>query len=144
LELAAVLLRVLEQVRRRYRFVVVGYVIMPEHVHLLFTEPERGNPSVMQAKARICPALPCAAAQESVLKQLSVWSGPVDCGRIWQPRFYDFVFSDKKRIQKLRYIPRNPVKRWMVLEPDQWAWSSYRHYVYGKAGLVLVNEPRRA
>jgi REP element-mobilizing transposase RayT len=33
---------VLEQVRRRYRFVVVGYVVMPEHVHLLISEPERG------------------------------------------------------------------------------------------------------
>lgn len=44
------LLEVLEGVRRRYRFVVVGYVVMPEHVHLLLSEPERGNPSkVMQA-----------------------------------------------------------------------------------------------
>jgi REP-associated tyrosine transposase len=40
-------LEVLEQVRRRYRFVVVGYVVMPEHVHLLFSEPERGDPSVV-------------------------------------------------------------------------------------------------
>jgi len=29
------LLTVLEQVRKRYQFVVVGYVIMPEHIHLL-------------------------------------------------------------------------------------------------------------
>lgn len=43
-------LRVLERVRRRYRFVVVGYVVMPEHIHLLLSEPERSNPSVvMQA-----------------------------------------------------------------------------------------------
>jgi putative transposase len=43
-------LEVLERVRRRYHFVVVGYVVMLEHVHLLFSEPERGNPSVvMQA-----------------------------------------------------------------------------------------------
>jgi REP element-mobilizing transposase RayT len=42
---------VLEQVRRRYHLVVAGYVVMPEHVHLLFGEPERGNPSVvMQAQ----------------------------------------------------------------------------------------------
>jgi putative transposase len=40
-------LEVMEQVRRRYRFVVVGYVVMPEHVHLLFSEPERGDPSVV-------------------------------------------------------------------------------------------------
>jgi REP-associated tyrosine transposase len=39
----------LEQVRRQYRFVVVSYVVMPEHVHLLLSEPERGDPStVMQ------------------------------------------------------------------------------------------------
>jgi len=42
-------LEILEQVRRRYTFVVVGYVVMPEHFHLLISEPERGNPStVMQ------------------------------------------------------------------------------------------------
>src|SRR6266704_5162349 len=39
--------RVLEQVRQRYQFVVVGYVFMPEHVHLLISEPEKGNPSVV-------------------------------------------------------------------------------------------------
>jgi putative transposase len=34
-------LRVLEQVRRRYQFTVAGYVVMPEHVHLLLSEPQR-------------------------------------------------------------------------------------------------------
>jgi putative transposase len=34
-------LEVMERVRRRYGFVVVGYVVMPDHVHLLFSEPER-------------------------------------------------------------------------------------------------------
>jgi REP element-mobilizing transposase RayT len=37
----------MEQVRRRYRFAVAGYVVMPDHVHLLFSEPERGGPSVV-------------------------------------------------------------------------------------------------
>jgi putative transposase len=44
----------------------------------------------------------------------------------------------------LRYIHRNPVKRGLVLEPDQWPWRSYRHYAYDEAGVVVVNEPRRA
>ena len=43
-------LTVLERVRRRYRIVVIGYVVMPEHFHLLISEPQVGNPSVvMQA-----------------------------------------------------------------------------------------------
>jgi putative transposase len=40
-------LRVLEQARRRYDFAVLGYVVMPEHVHLLLTMPSRGDPSVV-------------------------------------------------------------------------------------------------
>jgi len=54
------------------------------------------------------------------------------------------VFSDKKRVEKLRYMHRNPVKRGLVLEPEQWPWSSYRSYAYGETGPVLVNEPRSA
>ena len=34
-------LKVLEQARRRYRFTVVGYVVMPEHIHLLISEPDQ-------------------------------------------------------------------------------------------------------
>ena len=37
-------LEIFEQVRERYSFVVVGYVVMPEHIHLLISEPDRGSP----------------------------------------------------------------------------------------------------
>src|ERR1022692_5076386 len=52
-------LSVVEQTRKRYRFVVVGYVVMPEHIHLLLSEPEVGTPStVMQVlKQRTARAL---------------------------------------------------------------------------------------
>jgi len=53
-------------------------------------------------------------------------------------------FGPRTRVEKLRYIHRNPVKRGLVLEPDQWAWSSFRWYARGERGLVLVNEQRRA
>src|SRR2546430_7700125 len=42
-------LEILEQVRTRYNFVVVGYVVMPEHFHLMLSEPAQGTLStVMQ------------------------------------------------------------------------------------------------
>ena len=48
-----VFLRVLEQVRKYYRFRILGYVVMPEHFHLLMSEPQRGDPSkVMHALKR--------------------------------------------------------------------------------------------
>ena len=47
-------LTVLELMRERYRFGVVGYVVMPEHVHLLISEPQIGDPStVVQAASLI-------------------------------------------------------------------------------------------
>ncbi|HEV2732804.1 MAG TPA: transposase, partial [Terriglobales bacterium] len=107
-------LQVLEQGRRRYHFVVLGYVVMPEHVHLLLSEPERGNPSaVLQAiKQGSARRLLSRLRKAQPPQHRSLWIGPVGRGRIWQPRFYDFVvFSEKKRAEKLRYMHRNPVKR---------------------------------
>ena len=47
-------------------------------------------------------------------------------------------------MEKLRYMHRNPVKRGLVAEPQQWDWSSYRHYADGERGIVLVNEEQKA
>ena len=63
----------------------------------------------------------------------------------WQRRFYDFVvWTQRKRVEKLRYMHRNPVKRGLVLAPEQWAWSSFRYYAYDEAGPVLVDEKQPA
>jgi putative transposase len=134
------LLEVLEHVRRRYHFVVVGYVVMPEHVHLLLSEPERGNPStVMQAikqgfARRILGRLRSRTAPERHRE-----SDGED--HIWQRRFYDFVlWTAQKRQEKLHYIHQNPVARGLVDKPEQWRWSSARYYLLGERGPVLVNE----
>ena len=137
-------LQVLEQVRQRYRFVVAEYVVMPEHIHLLIGEPQRGDPSlVMKAvKQGFARRLLARLRRTMDSNQLSLWQVAVEHGRIWESRFYDFgVFSEHKRVEKLRYIHRNPVKRGLVLEPQDWAWSSFRHYAYDESGLVVVNEP---
>jgi len=60
---------------------------------------------------------------------------------IWQKRFYDFnVWSNRKHVEKLRYMHRNPVKRGLVESPELWRWSSYCAYAFGEAGPVKVNE----
>jgi len=45
-------LEVMEQTGKRHHFVVVGYVVMSEHVHLLFREPERGKPSLVLLRSK--------------------------------------------------------------------------------------------
>ena len=60
---------------------------------------------------------------------------------IWQRRFYDFnVWTEKKRIEKIRYMHDNPVKRGLVEEPEQWVWSSFRQYFLGERGPVVIND----
>ncbi|MGH9530563.1 MAG: hypothetical protein ACRD2S_11680 [Terriglobales bacterium] len=70
---------------------------------------------------------------------------PLEEGHGWQHRFYDFVeFTEKKRIEKLRYMHRNPVKRGLVLKPGQWKWSSFRHYANDEREPVLVEARKKA
>lgn len=113
----------LEAARRRYGFYVLGYVVMPEHVHLLVSESER--------------AILATAVQ--AMKQ-SVARRRVSGGEhFWQARYYDFnVWSEDKRIEKLRYMHRNPVKRGLVPRPEDWEWSSFRHYATGEVGVVEI------
>ena len=134
-------LALLEQVRTRYRFVVVGYVVMPEHIHLLISEPEVGSPSkVMQVlKQRTARALLPKRKRRNPL-QRDLFGNGAQPRAFWQARFYDFnVWTTRKRVEKLRYMHRNPVKRGLVESPEQWAWSSYRFYSLDEAGPVRVN-----
>jgi putative transposase len=68
--------------------------------------------------------------------KLSVQSGQRP---FWQARYYDFnVHNEEKRVKKLRYMHRNPVKRGLVAKPAHWAWSSFRHHATGAEGAVEI------
>jgi putative transposase len=136
--------KVLEQVRQKYRLVVVGYVVMPEHFHLLIREPERANPSVVIQALKLGVARRILASRQRQQRrqrnQPWLWQDTVS-NRMWQARFYDFnVWSGRKRVEKVRYIHRNPVRRGLVERPEQWRWSSFRAYAFGEAGGVRVND----
>jgi REP element-mobilizing transposase RayT len=74
-------------------------------------------------------------------RQRNLFADEAQCRAFWQARFYDFnVWTTRKRVEKLRYMHRNPVKRGLVNSPEQWRWSSYRFYLLGEGGPVRVNE----
>ena len=111
----------LERMLQKYGYFIAGYVVMPEHVHLLISEPEEG------ILARTLQAIKLSVAVRRNERPF------------WQRRYYDFnVFSDKKRIEKLRYIHRNPVTRGLVKRPEDWAWSSFCHYADGAETIVEI------
>ena len=133
------------EVRREYEFKLVGYVVMPEHVHLLISEPRRGNPSIVlkMLKQRVSRRLR-ARPRRSVPADQGRFAFARFPGRLpqfWQRRFYDFnVWSRKKKIEKLNYMHMNPVKRGLVGNPKDWPWSSCAFY-QGSGDILIGIDP---
>ena len=116
--------QILEQARRQQKLCIAAYVLMPEPIHLLTDEPAVGT----------------LATFLQIFKQLT--SRQLKSGeqqQFWQRRYYDFnVHSEEKRIEKIRYIHRNPVKRGLVTRPEDYRWSSFNHYATGEIGPIEI------
>ncbi len=111
---------------------VYGYVVMPEHVHLLLNEPQRGT---------LADAL--KSLKQGVSRRLIG-----DAEHFWQKRYYDFnIRNERQFVEKLRYIHRNPppatgswkpVKSGLCEHAEDWEWSSFRQYATGCEGRVEI------
>ncbi len=137
-----VFVEALGKIRERDGFLLVGYVVMPEHVHLLISEPCGRTPSMILKvlKQRVSRDLREKKRRGLVgqlpLSSMSEGKPP----RFWQPRFYDFnVYSAKKKREKLEYMHANPVTRGLVQHPKDWPWSSFSFYAKGETGLVVID-----
>ena len=111
----------LERTRKRYDFIVFGYVIMPEHVHCLIGEPAVGTIADVMKSWKLSVTL----RQET--------------RPFWEERYYDFnIFTNAKLYEKRRYLHRNPVRRGLVEKPEDWPWSSFDHFATGVRRVVEV------
>ena len=117
-------LHCLEDMRFRFAIRMYGYVVMPEHVHILLSEPKHGS---------------LADAIHYLKLAFSKRHRRRPSGAFWQKRYHDRNVRDADEFSvKLRYLHRNPVKRGLVVEPYQWKWSSFRHYYYREMGIVEI------
>ena len=100
----------LGKVREESDFQLIGYVVMPEHVHLLMSEPRSGTPSTMLHKLKLSVVRKLRKRRKSVSpRQLRLPFQERDeiLRAFWQARFYDFnVYTKKKRAEKLNYMHR--------------------------------------
>ena len=118
----------LEDMRRRFEMCIYGYVVMPEHVHLLLSEPPR---------TRLADAI--HYLKLSFAKRLRSQRSQEKSGGFWQKRYYDRnVRGYREFVVKLRYLHRNPLKRGLVSNLGDWKWSSYRHYAFREIGSVEI------
>jgi putative transposase len=113
--------KILEETRRRYSLQIHGYVFMSNHIHLLIAEPKSTK----------------LATGIQILKKRFSRTRTEEF--VWEPRYHDFnVFTEAKRIEKLRYMHRNPVKAGLVENPEDWPWSSYRVYAHNEPHPVQI------
>ena len=135
-----VFVRELAKVREEMGFRLIGYVVMPEHVHLLMNEPPGGTPSTVLQKLKLRVARKMRKRRKSGLRgqmQLPFEECREPLRAFWQARFYDFnVYSERKKIEKLNYMHANPITRKLVAHPKDWPWSSWGFYA--RTGKVLI------
>ncbi len=118
-------LTLLRRTRQLYDFLILGYVVMPDHVHLLVSEPKE---------------VPLSQAIQ-ILKQR--FSKTRSESEVWERRYHDFnVKTEEKRAEKLHYIHQNPVRRGLVLHAAEWPWSSYHHLNPAIPGPIHLTPPR--
>ena len=134
--------RALERVRHSFGLCVYAYVVMPEHVHLLLSEPERGLladalKSLKQGVSRHLVGEAGAGAGAPFKPGVGL-SGDF-LHHFWQKRYYDHnVRNYQQFVKKLSYIHQNPVKRGLCERPEDWEWSSFRQYATGCEGRVEI------
>jgi putative transposase len=96
--------------RRKFAMYIYGYVVTPEHVHLLLSEPK------IERLKDAMHGLKLAFAKRWKSRTLDSVNGP-----FWQPRGFDRNVRDAKELSnELDYIHRNPVKRRLVQQPEEW------------------------
>ena len=112
--------------RVKFGACVYGYVVMPEHVHLLMSEPRLGTLADAMHWLKL-----------SFTKRFHARARAT--GPFWQARGYDRnVRNAKKFAAALDYMHANPVKRGLVNNPADWRWSSFRHYALREVGVVEI------
>lgn len=135
-----VLVQVLERMRRCYQFMVAGYVVMPDHFHLLIGDTPHKPLSVAVESLKIAYASRVMAqtGRRCDPDQGSLFDYAPES--VWEEQFRDLrVATEGERVERLRHLHRNPVEQGLVTSPELWRWSSFRAYALGEDGPVTVN-----
>jgi putative transposase len=119
----------LKLLRNKHGFKLYGYVIMPDHVHMvLYPQPDtKMGYLIRELKSKM--------AREYFSKYCKNNS---DNNVFWQKRCYDHnCRTPEIVVEKINYCHNNPVRAGLTSEPSEWEWSSYNWYT-GKNDVPIV------
>lgn len=134
--------------RFQYPFRLLGYVIMPDHMHLVTFPKEAAMLSNMMRDFKKFTATriirQAQVEQNQKLLDAFIYAG-TETGRsdkkVWQDDFWEVnIYTEHFLRQKLNYIHRNPVRAGLVAKPEEYAYSSYRNYVLNDDRLIEIDK----
>ena len=133
----------LDHMRKKHGICLMGYVVMPEHVHVLLYPHRRGSeaPVPVSDLLRDFKQFVGFYGKERLRDYWRgygrLWSDPLNdwaLGKLgeqafWNPRGHDFnIDRHETLLEKVDYSHNNPVKRGLVAAAADWKWSSYRFF----------------
>ena len=108
-----------QTVRARHPFEVDAYVVLPDHLHVLWTLPEAVKESFTRAYIKTHEVLDRSESRRSKGEQ-----------GIWQRRFWEHTVRDEADFARhLDYIHINPVHHGLATAPRDWPHSSFHEWV---------------
>jgi putative transposase len=134
--------------RYQYELCLLGYVIMPDHLHLLiWPQGERSLSEFMRDFKKFTAV---RLIRQARVEKRQAWLDAFEragqeTGRsnnkVWQDDYWDkLVYTDKFIRNKLNYIHRNPCRAGLVDDPGDYPYSSYRNYLCGDDTLIEIDK----
>ena len=115
--------------KKKYQFLLYHYSIMKNHFHLTLFSTEKTN------LAKLMHGLQLSYTRYQKKRRNYV-------GYLWQGRFVSRIIEDDKYLLTTgMYIERNPVEANIVTLPEEYKWSSYRHYAFGEKDPLIDTNP---
>lgn len=107
----------LERAHCKYRFKVNGYVIMPDHVHLILVSKNNDLSEILHD---------IKGYFAHYIFKMGLYQSP---GPLWQRGFYDHIIrNEEDLVEKLNYIHANPLRAGLTGEIAGYRHSSFRYY----------------
>ncbi|MEW6411158.1 MAG: transposase [Candidatus Zixiibacteriota bacterium] len=135
---AKVVVNKLREATEHFRVSVVGYVLMPSHLHMLLGFPKiAGLSRFMQSFKILSSKAVKIDVPQDHLAPFMTTSG----FRLWKPRFDDLIVTSDRQFRiKLEYIHNNPVRAGLVTRAEEWRFSSASDWLLGKTGPLPVDK----
>ena len=128
----------LEETSRYFAVSLVGYVLMPSHLHALLGLPKIEFLSKFMQSFKSLTSRRLKNLFSDNLKN-SLWN--TGRFRLWRPRFDDVVITSEKQFRiKLDYIHNNPVKAGLTTKPEDWKYSSAYEWLGDSKRLIGIDK----